>query len=915
MCFEKFIKCPEEAVCLEWDEMFIHGDVEAVSLALLTPNSEEVPLAHGISIAIGTLIVSMGTLIMPTFSRRAAPDHDLLLLCVGYSPFSLPLLCWHLSHLRKLRSKSRCSSVGRGLLASATPLSKTPALRTLLPARLQYGPTSHTVSALVDSGAEAVHPPGPVFVCTGGARAPMTYVSFQDEPADLSREPVAYHDLRAVFSRSRAATLPPHRPLRLRNRSASWAGFFMEKDGSLRPYFITLQHEVNHTDIIIIIMQSSAAEDAFSYPSTMSLSVPLSVENPCLADQYHSLQSSPVITVSQREEAVASKYYLSHGVQSNGVVSLDSPRIEITSYRHYPKEDVGWTSAMDPMAKQINIVTTLTLPSADAYRDPNYFSPARSLSSRSCNSDASYESGFYNYDNSPQNASWQSPCVSPKGSPSVPSCPHAAASIASSHHSPSEDIWTGPPFGSRSNSPSCSVGGQSKKRYSFSSGFLRQMSHSPGPSPVPSPQGSPQPITADDKWMSNTNQYTNSAIVAAINTLSTDGSGDLDDGVPFKSRRTCLEQNPTLSLKAESVEDIYSNSTQRPFKEESYCTDYLFVPQHPYSWIKAKPCVSLPVKPLDWQLPSHSGAYSLQIEVQPKSHHRAHYETEGSRGAVKAHSGGHPVVQLYGYMEMEPLTLQLFIGTADDRLLRPHTFYQVHRITGKTVSTACHEVLQSNAKVLEIPLLPENNMRAIIDCAGILKLRNSDIELRKGETDIGRKNTRVRMVFRVHISQPNGRTVSLQTASSPIECSQRSAQELPLLEKHSVDCCHAAGGRTMLLSGHNFLPDSKVMFVEKTQDGHHLWKTEAKVDKDSFTSTSLVVEVPPYWRQQISGPVQVSFYVCSGKRKQSQYQRFTYLPCGSECFNEHLSPDFICAIQQTIYPQFHEIKFAKNFLG
>ena len=32
--------------------------------------------------------------------------------------------------------------------------------------------------------------------------------------------------------------------------------------------------------------------------------------------------------------------------------------------------------------------------------------------------------------------------------------------------------------------------------------------------------------------------------------------------------------------------------------------------------------------------------------MQPKSHHRAHYETEGSRGAVKAPSGGHPVVQV-----------------------------------------------------------------------------------------------------------------------------------------------------------------------------------------------------------------------------------------------------------------------------
>lgn len=49
---------------------------------------------------------------------------------------------------------------------------------------------------------------------------------------------------------------------------------------------------------------------------------------------------------------------------------------------------------------------------------------------------------------------------------------------------------------------------------------------------------------------------------------------------------------------------------------------------------------------LDWQLQSSSGPYTLQIDVQPKSHHRAHYETEGSRGAVKAMAGGHPVVQV-----------------------------------------------------------------------------------------------------------------------------------------------------------------------------------------------------------------------------------------------------------------------------
>lgn len=68
-----------------------------------------------------------------------------------------------------------------------------------------------------------------------------------------------------------------------------------------------------------------------------------------------------------------------------------------------------------------------------------------------------------------------------------------------------------------------------------------------------------------------------------------------------------------------------------------------------------------------------------------------------------------------------------------------------------------------------------NSLCCSIDCAGILKLRNSDIELRKGETDVGRKNTRVRLVFRTHLPlappvAPPGRVVALQVASLPIEC-------------------------------------------------------------------------------------------------------------------------------------------------
>lgn len=67
--------------------------------------------------------------------------------------------------------------------------------------------------------------------------------------------------------------------------------------------------------------------------------------------------------------------------------------------------------------------------------------------------------------------------------------------------------------------------------------------------------------------------------------------------------------------------------------------------------------------------------------------------------------------QLRGYSE-RPLSLLLFIGTADERSLRPHAFYQVHRVTGKMVTTGCQEKMVGGTKVLEVPLLPENNMAA-----------------------------------------------------------------------------------------------------------------------------------------------------------------------------------------------------------
>uniref|UniRef100_A0A3Q2U7M0 Nuclear factor of activated T cells 1 n=1 Tax=Fundulus heteroclitus TaxID=8078 RepID=A0A3Q2U7M0_FUNHE len=581
----------------------------------------------------------------------------------------------------------------------------------------------------------------------------------------------------------------------------------------------------------------SADEDAYNY--TPNVSLPVGMGNPCLSTQYHTLQSSPVIPVSschqtgyiaQNDNHAASGYYLPQGLRRNGAPALESPRIEITAYSQYPEDEVEASSREEHIIKRgVNSIVTLTLPNVDVYRDPSCLSPASSISSRSCNSEASsYESGFYNYDNSPQNSPWQSPSVSPRAS-SLLSCPHAIGPAASPHHSPS-------------NSPQIGA----MRKYSFSGSSYHQTPCSPNQSPTPSSHGSPRVSVTDENWLANTNQYTNSAIVAAINALTTDGVVDMGEGIPIKTRKTMLDLSSSMSLKVEPGgeelgpegdlrhEDYPSRLT---LKKENYCGGFLDVPQHPYSWPKPKPYLGPSLPALDWQLPSCSGPYNLQIEVQPKSHHRAHYETEGSRGAVKALSGGHPVVQMLALSNEPPVYIQTTSFTNE----------------------------QSNALFLSSCLSYR------IDCAGILKLRNSDIELRKGETDIGRKNTRVRLVFRVHINQPNGRTVSLQAASNPIECCKSETLT------HTIYCCSAIKRATILLPTGTNSPFN-MSFLLCQIDGHHLWETEAKVDKDSVKSNTIVVEIPPYRNQRISSPVQVNFYVCNGKRKRSQYQRFTYMP-------------------------------------
>ncbi|KAM9296299.1 nuclear factor of activated T-cells, cytoplasmic 2 [Gastrophryne carolinensis] len=598
-----------------------------------------------------------------------------------------------------------------------------------------------------------------------------------------------------------------------------------------------------------------------------------------------------------------------------------SPMIKITPYNDLNHSGGSYHSRESESLGEHQ--TNLAAPSAagcslqpgsrfDSYRDFSCVSPGSSASSTSYLSETNF---------SPNT----SPCVSPNNGPNDDLCPHfqnirtyspRASPIMSPRESITEDTCLGPRSPSpRPNSRSSSPG---KRRYSCAELYnSHQTSVSPRQSRTPSPQTSPRVPLRDDSFPGSYNHP--SAPTHLMDDLNL--TSDPSYGVPLKISKNSPDPSPVASHKTMACHVYQTPEYLGPYEHEerknSDAGSYVLMPPTwPKQLVPTMPYYSIPVAslpPLEWPLVSQAGSYELQIEVQPKPHHRAHYETEGSRGAVKAVNGGHPVVQLHGYMGNKPLGLQIFIGTADERILKPHAFYQVHRITGKTVTTTSYEKIVGNTKVLEIPLEPKNNMRATIDCAGILKLKNADIELRKGETDIGRKNTRVRLVFRIHIQEASGRIVSLQAASSPIECSQRSAHELPLVERQDIDSCLVYGGQQMILTGQNFTAESKVIFTEKTPDGPQIWETEATVDKDKSQPNMLFVEVPEYPNKHITSPVKVNFYVINGKRKRSQAQHFSFHPVPSiktEPLDEY-NPSIVASnphsglgsVSQNYYPQ------------
>uniref|UniRef100_A0A8C6S368 RHD domain-containing protein n=1 Tax=Neogobius melanostomus TaxID=47308 RepID=A0A8C6S368_9GOBI len=220
-------------------------------------------------------------------------------------------------------------------------------------------------------------------------------------------------------------------------------------------------------------------------------------------------------------------------------------------------------------------------------------------------------------------------------------------------------------------------------------------------------------------------------------------------------------------------------------------------------------CLTPYFKKRHLQYPVKSEGKELKILVQPETQHRARYLTEGSRGSVKDRSQqGFPTVKLEGVTE--PVVLQVFVASDAGRV-KPHGFYQACRVTGRN-TTACTEVDVGGTTVIEVPLDPSTNMTLAVDCVGILKLRNADVEARIGVAGSKKKSTRARLVFRVNIPRPDGSVLTLQTPSSPILCTQPAG--IPEILKKSLHSCSVRGGEELFIIGKNFLKDTKVVFHE-----------------------------------------------------------------------------------------------------
>ncbi|OQV18345.1 Nuclear factor of activated T-cells 5 [Hypsibius exemplaris] len=284
-----------------------------------------------------------------------------------------------------------------------------------------------------------------------------------------------------------------------------------------------------------------------------------------------------------------------------------------------------------------------------------------------------------------------------------------------------------------------------------------------------------------------------------------------------------------------------------------------------------------PSASLTKSFPPQQGGMELIVLRQPEGHHRARYQKEGSRGCIKDRTGNScPALQLKGIIT--PSTIQIFVVTETGKI-RPHPLYRACRVGGKRCSPARDHIID-NINVLELEVMPENGGTIDIDCLGILKLRNADLEMDSEFVEVvGKKKKRepkVRLVFRAVTKTANGYPLILQTTSTAICCTP--SPGMPEIHRSSHAECTAPGGLEVVIIGRNFLKDDSKFFVsEQTEDGDTIWEKEIQTQQEHFHHVHIVGTIPPYRDLFITKPVEVSIII-KNKLKISEPYPFKYMP-------------------------------------
>ncbi|GAU92480.1 hypothetical protein RvY_04556 [Ramazzottius varieornatus] len=292
------------------------------------------------------------------------------------------------------------------------------------------------------------------------------------------------------------------------------------------------------------------------------------------------------------------------------------------------------------------------------------------------------------------------------------------------------------------------------------------------------------------------------------------------------------------------------------------------------------------IPPLTDALPSRHGNLELVINRQPRSYHRARYEKEGSRGSIKDATGNScPAIRLKGLKGTKGATsiLHVFVAAKSDPI-GPHPLYRIHAVFGKNC-IPCDERQIDGIPVVEVPIRNDNDGVVNLNCMGITKLRNADLETAPGARKISRRNvpdSSVRLVFRA-ITSVRGRdgfcqTTILQTCSDPICCT--SLPGVPEVLQLSHEQWPVTGGLRIIILGRNFIKDECRAIVQETKgkgDETVIWQHELFIQRENFLTVHLVALMVPYVKLLITRPVQCQLII-QQKGQTSEPYYFTYIP-------------------------------------